>query len=558
MPLYDALQSGRQSMQHIIMRDERNLPYAAAAYARLTGKVGVVDATVGPGAALLPLGLAEAHNSATPLLTLLSELPTGWAPMAEWGMASQGLDQLGLLSTVTKWQSRVHTQAQINTLVRQAFQKATSGRPGPVTLAIPEDIYLEEARVEADTVGLPERAGHYPAHRTLPDTAALRAAAQLLIMAERPVLVAGGGVLHSGAHGQVTALAELIDMPVATTLMGKGSIAEDHPLALGVLGPIGMRSAEEAVRAADLVFLAGYKNAQNSSFGWSVPGPHQQVIHLELDPEQVGRFFPTAVGLVGDAAATLDALLELLGAQPRPERVAWVSEIARMKADWQAYIQPEITSSEVPIKPQRVVAEIGSVSDPGDVLACDASFASGWGAMYYPIRRAGRRTILPRGMAGLGFGLPAAIGAAAAVPGQTVFCLAGDGGFAYSLGELAALKANGLKVISVVLNNANWGWMEWVNKLNWNKTYFDLPDLDFARVAEGLGVRGVTVRHADQLGSALREAVAGDEPVVIDVKSAIWETPVLPFREAMAKQQQAGYMGAAAQKMGDDFTKAGR
>lgn len=558
MPLYDALRSGRQSIQHVIMRDERNLPYAAAAYARLTGKVGVVDATVGPGAALLPLGLAEAHNSATPLLALLSELPVGWAPMAEWGMASQGLDQLDLLSSVTKWRSRVHIQSQVNTLVRHAFLKATSGRPGPVALAIPEDIYLEEARVEADTIGLPERAGHYPAHRTVPDGASLRAAADLLMMAERPVLVAGGGVLHSGAHGRVTALAERLNMAVATTLMGKGSIAEDHPLAVGVLGPIGMRSAEEAVRAADLVFLVGYKNGQNSSFGWTVPGPHQQVIHLEMDAEQLGRFFPTSVGLAGDAAATLDALLGLLAAQPRPERLAWMAEVARMKSEWQAHIRPEITSSEAPIKPQRVVAEIAAASAPEDVLACDASFASGWGAIYYPIKRAGRRTIFPRGMAGLGFGLPAAIGAAAADPGQTVFCLAGDGGFAYSLGELAALKANGLKVVSVVLNNANWGWMEWINKLNWNKTYFDLPDLDFARVAEGLGVRGVTVRHADELGQALREAAAGEESVVIDVKSAIWETPVLPFRDALARQQQAGYMGAAAQKMGDDFTKVGR
>lgn len=558
MPLYDGLRSGRKPIRHIIMRDERNLPYAAAAYARLTGRVGVLDATVGPGAALLPLGLAEAHNSATPLLALLSELPVNWAPMAEWGTASQGLDQLALLSPVTKWQGRVHSQSQINTLVRHAFQKAAGGRPGPVAIAIPEDIYLEEAPDSADTVGLPGNAGLYPLHRTVPEGAALQAAADLLLQAERPVIVAGGGALHSGAEAEVTAMADALNCAVATTLMGKGSIAEDHPMAVGVLGPIGMKSAERTVRAADVVFLIGFKNAQNSTFSWTVPGPHQRVIHLELDPDQVGRFFPTTIGLIGDARATLAALMDLLRPGAQPDRSAWVRQVADFRAEWAAYTRPEITSGDTPIKPQRVVAEIAAASQPADILACDASFSSGWGAMYYPIRKAGRRTILPRGMAGLGFGLPAAIGAAAAAPGRTVFCLAGDGGFAYSLGELAALKANGLKVVSVVLNNANWGWMEWINKLNWSKTYFNLPDLDYAKTAEGLGVRGVTVRHPDELAGALHDGVAGDESVVIDVKSALWEAPVLPFREAMAQQERAGYMGGTAQRAGDDFAKVGR
>lgn len=557
MPLYDALRSGRRPIRHIIMRDERNLPYAAAAYARITGKVGVLDATVGPGAALLPLGLAEANNAATPLVALLSELPVNWAPMAEWGSASQGMDQLGLLAPVTKWRARVHTQSQVSTLVRNAFQKATGGRPGPAALAIPEDIYLQDASQDADTVGLPQNAGHCPAYRTVPEAGALRAAVELLLQAERPVLVAGGGALTSGAEAEIAALAERLQMPVATTLMGKGAISEGDPLAVGVLGGIGMKSAEQTVKAADLVFLVGFKNAQNSTFGWTVPGPHQQVIHLELDPDQVGRFFPAAVGLVGDARATVTALLALLDGQPRQARTAWLERVAGWKGEWAAYIAPEITSNEIPVKPQRIIAEIAAASDPEDILVCDASFASGWGAIYYPIRNAGRRTIFPRGMAGLGFGLPAAVGAAAAAPGQTVFCLAGDGGFAYSLGELATLRAEGLKVVTVVLNNANWGWMEWINKLNWNKQYFDLPDLDFARVAEGMGCRGMTVRRAEDLAPALREAVRGEESVVIDVKSALWETPVMPFREAIARHGQAGYMGPVT-KSGEDFTKVGR
>lgn len=557
LPLYDSIRSGRRPIRHIGMRDERNLPYAALAYARITGKVGVLDATVGPGAALLPLGLAEASHSATPLMTLLSELPVSWSPMAEWGSASQGMDQHALLAPVTKWRARVHTQSQLPNLVRQGFLKAASGRPGPVALTIPEDIYLQDVTEPVDTLGIPGEAGHYPAFRSVPEQQALEAAVSLLLRAERPVLVAGGGTLHSGAAAEIQALAELLQTPVATTLMGKGAISEEHDLAVGVLGAIGMKSAEETVRAADLVFLIGFKNAQNSTFGWTVPGPHQRVIHLELDSDQVGRFFTTDVGLVGDARATLAAIARIVRAERSlPDRTGWLGWVAKAKREWSEYIAPEVTSGANPILPQRVVAEIAAVSGPEDVLACDASFASGWGAIYYPIRQAGRRLILPRGMAGLGFGLPAALGAAVAVPGKNVFCLAGDGGFAYSLGELAALKSNGLKVISVVLNNANWGWMEWLNRLNWDKQYFDLPDLDFARVAEGLGCRGMTVTHPDQLGPALREAVAGDESVVINVKTALWETPVLPFREALARQQAVGYLGGA--RMGDDFTKVSK
>jgi len=555
MPLYDALHSGRRPVRHIIMRDERNLPYAALAYARVTGKAGVLDATVGPGAALLPLGLAEAYHSATPVVALISELPVNWMPMAEWGSASQGMDQLGLLAKVTKWQGTVRAQEQIPTLVRHAFLKAVTGRPGPTVLTIPEDIYLQETTPEAEAAVRPPVGSSFPTYRILPESEAIQAAAALLLSAQRPVIVAGGGALLSGAEEAILRLAEHLQIPVATTLMGKGAIAESHPLAIGVLGPIGMKCAEEVARDADVVFLVGFKNAQNSTFGWTFPAPHQQVIHLDVDPEQIGRFFPTAVGLVGDARAALTALFEAVQARTGPvERTDWRNRVSAAREDWTRAVAGEITSAEIPIKPQRVVAEIAAAAGPEDIVVCDASFASGWGAVYYPVRQAGRRVILPRGMAGLGFGLPAALGAAVACPDRNVFCLAGDGGFAYSLGELATLRAYGIKVISVVLNNASWGWMEWINKLNWDKEYFDLPVLDFARVAEGLGCRGVTITHPDQLAPVLQEAVRGEESVVINVRTAVWETPVMPFREAMARRQKAGYMGTPV-RAGDDFTR---
>lgn len=552
LPLYNALRR-RPELQHIGMRDERNLPYAALAYARVSGRAGVLDATVGPGMALLSLGLLEALHSSTPLVSIISELPVAWHPMADMGAASQGMDQMAFLSTCTKWRGKAWTQAQVGTIARQAFQKAVAGRPGPTAVIIPEDVFAQESSEPSDLYGVDENASRYPRYRPVPEAEGLAAAAELLLAAERPVLVAGGGVLHSGATEPLRALADFLDLPVATTLTGKGSIPEDHPLALGVLGGIGNPPAEAAVRAADLVVLVGFRSAQNSTFAWTLPAPHQQVIHIDLDPEQPGRFFPASVPLVGDARATLAALLGVLQGRSQPvRRPEWREKVRGWQDEWAATAAQETASDAVPILPQRVVAEIGKAGAPGDILVADASFASGWAAMYYPVKAAGRRVVLPRGMAGLGFGLPAGIGAKVAAPDQNVFVLAGDGGFAYSLAELITLKQYGIKVISVVLNNRSWGWMEWLDKLNYQQESFTLPDVPYARLAESLGLRGVRVSRPVDLAPALADAVAAPEPSVIEVESAVWEAPILAFRKAMAEQTQAGYMGTPVSKSGAD------
>lgn len=546
LPLYDATHSGRHALRHVVMRDERSLPYAAAAYARLTGRVPVIDATVGPGCVLLGLGLFEALHSSTPLVALVSDLPVGWHPMAELGTASQGMDQVEFLGPMTKWRAKAWTAAQVPVLVKQAFQKATGGRPGPTAVVIPEDVYAQEVDGPPDLYGIPEGAGRYPSQRPVPPPEQVTRALNLLLGAERPILVAGGGVLHSGATAELRALAEHLRIPVATTFTGKGALEEDHPLSLGVLGGIGVPPAEAAAREADLLFLVGYRSAQNSTFGWTVPAPTQTVIHLDIDPDQPGRFFPTAVGLVGDARAGLASLLSAARGHPAPDRKGWLDRVAAWKAAWARQAAEESASDASPVTPQRAVAEIVRVAGPEDVLVADASFASGWAAMYFPVRRAGRRVLLPRGMAGLGFGLPAAVGAKVGRPDLQVFCVAGDGGFAYSLAELATLKAYGLKVVSVVLNNRSWGWMEWLGRITYGKEYFALPDADFARAAEGLGCRGLRVERPDELREALDEAVRSPEAVVIDVRTELWETPIRVFRQALGARHPVGYLGEDA------------
>lgn len=552
LPLYDALHGEAGSIRHVEMRDERNLPYAALAYSRASGKVGVLDVTVGPGTAMLPVGLLEAERSATPLVALVSDVPIGFEPMAESGAISQGMDQGGFLAQVTKWRAKARTQEQVVPLVRQAFLEATSGRPGPTAVIIPQDVFQQELEHELPSaVSTSPEAGRYPRHRTVPDAASLLVAADLLSEAHRPMVVAGGGVLHSGAAKELLAFCDSLQLPVATTLTGKGSFSEDHLLALGVLGSLGTGAAEHAARDADLMVLVGFRAAQNSTFKWTVPSSDQRVIHLDIDPGQPGRFLPCDVALVGDAKATLKALLEVVRGQgEKPPREDWLGRVGTWKEEWEAQVAEESASDEVPILPQRVIAELVEASDPGDVIVSDASFASGWAAVYYKVRETGRRVILPRGMAGLGFGLPAAVGTKAALPDRNVFVLAGDGGFAYSLGELITLKRYGLKVISVVLNNRSWGWMEWVAKLNYNKEYFALPDVQFASIAEAMGLRGIRVSRPEDLQAALAEALEAPESSVVEVESAVWEAPIASYRDALAETQGLEPAGAFAGNQG--------
>ncbi len=538
MALYDALNE-ETSLQHITMRDERNLPYAGAAYSRVSGKVGVIDATVGAGVAMLPIGLLEALRSTTPLLVIASDVPTGYQPMSDDGAISQGMDQTAFLDPLTKWRSKAWRQEQVVPLARRALKEATGGVPGPTALIIPQDVFNEEgAGAPGPDGAATDASGRYPRYRPVPDSASLKAAADMIMRSARPVLVAGGGVLHSGGEGQLLALAERLGVPVATTLSGKGSIREDHPLSLGVLGDLGTPASKNAAEAADLIVHVGFRSGQNSTFKWALPSAEQRAIHVDIDPRQPGAYLHCDVPLVGDAAGTMEALLEV--SRTRGEaagRSSWLGRVAAWRAEWDEQVDREVSSGDTPVHPQRVVEEINRASNPRDVLVSDASLASGWAAVYYRIREAGRRVVLPRGMAGLGFGLPAAVGAKAAAPEDNVFLLAGDGGFAYSLGELITLKEYGLKVISVVLNNRSWGWMELAAKATFDKEYFGLPDVQFAKVAEAMGLNGIRVSSPDDLGPALRDAVDSPESTVIEVESAVWEAPVLSLRDVVERHR---------------------
>ncbi len=548
--LYDALLDRASRLRHVLLRDERSGAWAADAYARLTGRVGVCDATVGPGAALLPPGLSEAYNASIPVLAVVSDLPSAVSArgLRYRGAAQQGLEQCALLRPVTKWQAEVPSQQALPDLVRSAFREASTGRPGPVALFIPHDVF--DQAWEAGPVAARAEFGQYPALRQAPAPEAIASAAAVLRGAARPFLLAGGGVLISGAGEQVRRLAERVGAAVATSLSGKGAIAEGHPLSVGVVGRIGTPAAATAFAEADVVLLVGTKSGQNPTLGWTLPRANQQVVHVDVDPVELGKVFPQTVPVLGDAALALEAILKALGdpVPGEPSHAAWSARLDQLTAAWREARERERSSSARPILPQRVVAELERLLGRQDVLVCDASYASGWGGLYYEQPAAGRQVVTPRGSAGLGFGLPAAIGAAVARPQATVVNLAGDGGLSYAIGELASVVQHGLKIVTIVLNNSSLGYIRWYRRITFQRGYEgeDFQDVDFAAVARGYGLRARRVEDPADLAEALAEALGGPGPALLDVQVDAWQSPMFGQRAALATRDPAAIPAGTA------------
>jgi len=555
LALYDGI-ADVDGLAHVQVRDERSAAYAADAYARVTGRAGVCDATVGPGAAKLPSGLAEALGASVPVLALVSDLPARLAPHRYRGAASQALDQAALLAPVTKWQAAVPDAGTLPALVRQAFREATTGRPGPVALFLPQDVLDGPAPAGTDagggaaggSGGSPPRAGtdggrisrfgRFPAFRPVPEPGDVGAAAAVLRAAQRPFILAGGGVLHSAAGSDVVALAERLSAAVGTTLSGKGAIAEDHPLAVGVTGSMGTAAAAAAMAEADVVLLAGAKASGGATFSWTLPRPDQRVVQVDVDPAELGRAFGWALPVLADARQGVRALRAALepGDEPpgpEPDRAPWRAHLRELAAVWRAGRDAERASDAVPIAPQRVLAEIEAALGGRDILICDASLASGWGGAYLEQRRAGRRVLAPRGQAGLGYALPAAIGVSHA--GHRAVVLTGDGALGYAMGELATVTEQALPVTVVVLNNRSWGWIRWYQRITFGRGWEgeDFGDVAFADVARGFGLAAQRVTEPGRLGAALRAALAAPGPALVDVVTEAWQTPISGHRRAV-------------------------
>lgn len=493
----------------------------ADAYARVSGQVAVVTAQNGPAATLLVPGLAEALKASIPVVAIVQDVHRQFTDRN----AFQELDHAALFGGVAKWVRRVADVSRIEDYVDMAFAAATTGRAGPAVLLVPLDVLDETGK------GLPQaprRAslGHYPLDPVAPDPARVAEAAALLAGAKNPLVIAGGG-LHSARGYQALAALQELGFPVATTVMGKGAVDETHPLSLGVVGYFmgpGARAAELApmVRQADVVLLVGNRTNQNGTDSWQLYPRDARYIQIDIDGTEVGRNYE-ALRLVGDARLGLEALVAALDGQDltarRAARPALEARIRDGITAGAAARAGNIASDASPIRPERIVAEIDKLLTPDTIVVADASYSSIWVADGVTIRKGGQRVLTPRGLAGLGWGLPFALGAKAARPDAPVICLTGDGGFAHVWAEIETAKRMNLPVVVVVLNNQILGYQKHA-ELSIFGAHTDVvhfQPVDHAAIAKACGVSGVRVSDPAELGAALQSALSADVLTVIDV-----------------------------------------
>src|SRR2546421_8361811 len=547
MVLYDALYAARGEIRHIMARDERSAAFMADAYARLAHKPGITEAPSGGGATYVIPGVAEANGSSVPMIVFTSDVP-----ITDEGKGTlTTIDQQRLLEAATKWSAVVKRPQMLPDIIRRAFRAATSGRGGAVHVVLPEDVMMEEGAINrAPTAIYAEPACRfYPSYRTQAPRASLERILDALWAAQRPVIVAGGGAVLSGAWDEITQIAETLHIPVATTINGKGSINEMHPWSIGVIGGNGGRPyANLLLTEADCIFFLGTKVNSLVTLNSTIPTPGQPVtvLQLDVDPNQLGNNVPATIAACGDIKESIAALLEIASSRtmPAPGRQWSVQTLEQRAAAYWTEVAERAASNDMPIAPQRVIDALWQHT-PGDVvIVADPGTMTPFTAAQFSTPRPGRSIVIPRAHGGVGDALPATVGAAFARPHERIVGLVGDGSFGMSGTELATIASLHLPISIILFNNSSFGWIKMLQRLYYGNRYLSVDftgKMDAVGIAEAFGIRGVRITSPDQLVPAITDALASDEPVFIDVptRSELEEVP--PVHAWQQALQRGGF-----------------
>jgi acetolactate synthase I/II/III large subunit len=544
MALYDALYQKADTITHVMTRDERSASFMADVYARATGRIGVCEGPSGGGATYIVPGVAEAHGSAVPLLCLTSDTPVAQRGK---GVLTE-LDQEALFRPVTKWAHRIDSPATVAEATRRAVRLSTSGRPGAVHLGLPTDTL--EGDTPDHTVYGDDTFGTAPSIRMRADQVELERAARLIESARRPVIVAGGGVLVSQAWDALTALAEATSIPVATSINGKGSIAETSAVAIGIVGGNGAWSFTNlTVAEADLVIFIGTRTDSTTTHHWHVPSPKDGplAIQIDVEPWEIGNNYRLAVGIHADARLAMQDLLDAISdpAALRSRHQERIDALQTEKARHWEQVESEAARGGQPIKPQVVVKAMRELLGDDTVIVADPGTPTPFLAAQYELRVAGRTTIIPRAHGGLGYAIPGVVGAAMAAPDKRVIGMTGDGSFGMSCGELETISRLGLPVVIIQCSNGAFGWIKELQHLYHGDRYFsvDFNSVDYAGIARGFGLQATQVVDPGDVKPALQRALADGRPWFVDIvtESQITETPpVAAWQEAEAARAAAG------------------
>ncbi len=525
LPLYDAFYD--HAIRHVLVRHEQNAAFAAEGYARSTGRVGVCCATSGPGATNLVTGLVDSMMDSIPIVALTGQVSTKLIGSD----AFQEADTFGITRSCTKHNFLVKTVAELPQAIHEAFYIASSGRPGPVLVDVPKDVFQAQAHYT------PVSEIHLPGYRVFTEghTGQIRRAAQMMWDAKRPFVYAGGGIIAANASDELRELVELLDAPTVNTLMGLGALPAEHRNFVSMPGMHGSYAANMGMSNADLLIALGVRFDDRVTGRLSAFAPHAKVIHVDIDPAEIGKNRVPDLPIVGDVKRVMQKLtkvLEELAPQHRERnaaaRTAWWGQIREWKAEHP--LTPEVSTTE--IKPQHVMREIDRLSGGRAIVASDVGQHQMWAAQFIRFNQP-RLWLNSGGLGSMGFGLPAAIGAQLACPDKLVFAIVGDGGFQMSVPELATIANHGLPVKIIVVNNGYLGMVRQWQELFYNNRLCQVELNSFpdaAKLAGAYGFTGRTIEKVSDLVPALEEAVRENGPYLLNIRVSPFENvyPMVP------------------------------
>jgi len=533
---YEALYHEQKSIKHIMARQERSAGFMADVYARITGKTGVCEGPSGGGATYLIPAVAEAQGSSTPLIALTTDV--GLDEKNKNTLTD--LNQFALYKPVTKWNTVITSAEDIPAIMRKAFTQAHIGRPGAVHVSIPKNVLREEQEskkiiqeIYREKIKLKEE--NYKNE--------IEDFIQLLDESSYPVVLAGGGILISNAEHYLNDFIEFTGVPSATTLTGKGSIPEEHPLSLGVFGGNGGRDyANNYIRSADLVIILGCKTGSVSTLNQTLIRDKAKIIQVDIDPEEVGRNYDITLGITGDLKIFLKQLNHYL--KNEIDKKDWensllVNKIAEDRKKWFASFIEHDTGK---IHPSMFVRTIQKLLPDDSILIIDPGTATPYVGACYSQKTSGRKIIFPRAHGGLGYGIPGAIAAKLAKPDNPVFTFIGDGGAGFCISELETAVRLNVPAVFIVFNNSGYGWIKTIQHLYHDRHYFsvDFNPLDYSRIAQSFGVRAIRIEKPDELEPTLKKAIDTKEPFLIDMVIEELHTDIPPvhfWKEAVYRKK---------------------
>lgn len=508
LSLYDSISRFDTKVRHVLVRDEKAGALMAIGFFRTTFRPGICDATVGPGAANLLPAVVEAYTGSASILAITSNVTTDSMGKG----ASQELDHKALFAPFVKISLRPRTTREIPEIANQAFKIATTGRPGPVHIDLPQD--LLEGRTEAPSFEAHPEYEHYPSSRPSPRPESVALARELILKSSKPIILAGGGSILSQAWKEVKELAELIGAPVVTTLTGKGIISEEHPLSLGCVGRQGYRpTANRALRETDLIIALGTKLGQVPTNNWKlINEATARIIHIDIDNTELRKVYKQEVAIVADIKSFLNELISALSsvipnARSRPDW-PWLQRVQKLREEWSEIVQSYSSGSA--LTAARIYKEIMKALPPKSILVTSGSFAGAFSGCFYNVRLSGTRFIAARGVGGTETALPVAIGATLGVEDESkVIAVSGDGGFGYHIAELETARRLGVDLTVIVLNNKSMAWMKFLQQERFDSNFVSssyLSDLNYAKIAESFGCEAARVEKESELTEVLSEA----------------------------------------------------